>query len=439
MSSDLKLTKDEEYESLDSTKYRGMIEAPKTSHLEAVKRIFRYIKGTTYLGLWYPKGTDIKTVVYADSDHAGDYVDRKSTSDICTFVGCCLTSWFSKKQTALAISTTEAEYTRKDRGMRRGRHSTSSSSAFDQPSSSHLIDDDDDDDDDENDEGTSRASTPSPTHFINSLTNKGNVDSTSEDGNALCCEAAIANEGRKRFADVDIQNKIMKIIKGALVVMRGEKVAANLYQLKGEIMEEAEASVASHSPSHRVSVICYQMLRHMSKQGLKILVERKLFIGLTKDMVYPINKKSDVFEVFKAGRNQKAVHNGIHSSTEWSGKADEQNLVRKSESNVGNCKLQKIILDLHIFGSLVYMMCNSQETTKLDPKSRKCSFLGNADGVNGYRLWGPTAHKVVFSRDVVFMEDKIHENEEGDSTTRETTSIQMEKEFQSNDSFEVEP
>ncbi|GJS63806.1 retrovirus-related pol polyprotein from transposon TNT 1-94 [Tanacetum coccineum] len=40
----------------------------------------------------------------------GDYVDRKSTSGICMFVGRCLTSWFSKKQTALAISTTEAEY-----------------------------------------------------------------------------------------------------------------------------------------------------------------------------------------------------------------------------------------------------------------------------------------------------------------------------------------
>nr|GEZ21461.1 copia protein [Tanacetum cinerariifolium] len=55
-------------------------------------------------------GTGIETVVYADSDHAEDYVDRKSTSGICTFVGCCLTSWFSKKQTVLAISTTEAEY-----------------------------------------------------------------------------------------------------------------------------------------------------------------------------------------------------------------------------------------------------------------------------------------------------------------------------------------
>ncbi|GJX69656.1 hypothetical protein Tco_0305383 [Tanacetum coccineum] len=91
MSSDTKLTKDEECESVDSTKYRGMI-------------------GTTHLGLRYPKGTSIETIVNADSDRARDYVDRNNTSSICTFVGCCLTSWFSNKQTALAISTTEAEY-----------------------------------------------------------------------------------------------------------------------------------------------------------------------------------------------------------------------------------------------------------------------------------------------------------------------------------------
>ncbi|GJX81593.1 hypothetical protein Tco_0331074 [Tanacetum coccineum] len=129
MSTETKLTKDEEGESVDNTKYRGMYltasssdimfsvclcarfyEDPKTSHLEAVKRIFRYIKGTTHLGLWYPKGSGIETIVYADSDHAGNYVDQKSTSGNCTFMGCCLTSWFSKKQTTLAISTTEVEY-----------------------------------------------------------------------------------------------------------------------------------------------------------------------------------------------------------------------------------------------------------------------------------------------------------------------------------------
>ncbi|GJT93708.1 hypothetical protein Tco_1082553 [Tanacetum coccineum] len=56
---------------------------------------------------------------------------------------------------------------RRDRGTRRGRHSTSSSSTFDQPCSSHL----NDDDDDENDKGTSRASTHSPIRYVNSLTN----------------------------------------------------------------------------------------------------------------------------------------------------------------------------------------------------------------------------------------------------------------------------
>ncbi|GJW85581.1 hypothetical protein Tco_0158726 [Tanacetum coccineum] len=134
MSTEIKLSKDAEPDSVDSTKYRGMIgsllylttsrpdimfsvclcalfyENPKTTHLEAVKRIFRYIRGTIHLGLWYPKGTGIETIVYADYDHAGDYVDCKSTSGVCTFMGCCLTSWFTKKQTALAISTTKAEY-----------------------------------------------------------------------------------------------------------------------------------------------------------------------------------------------------------------------------------------------------------------------------------------------------------------------------------------
>ncbi|GJV36079.1 retrovirus-related pol polyprotein from transposon TNT 1-94 [Tanacetum coccineum] len=134
MSTEIKLTKDDDADSVDRSKYRGTIgsllyltasrpdimfsvclcarfqENSKTTHLEAVKRIFRYIRGTSHLGLWYPKGTGIETIVYADSDHACDYVDRKSTSGVCTFMGCCLTSWFAKKQTALAISTTEAEY-----------------------------------------------------------------------------------------------------------------------------------------------------------------------------------------------------------------------------------------------------------------------------------------------------------------------------------------
>ncbi|GJT33534.1 hypothetical protein Tco_0923953 [Tanacetum coccineum] len=107
MSTKIKPTKDDEVDSVDSSKYQ---ENPKTTHLEAVKCIFRYVRGTIHLGLWYSKGTGVKTIVYADSDRAGDYVDGKSTRSVCTFMGCCSTSWFAKKQTALAISTTEVEY-----------------------------------------------------------------------------------------------------------------------------------------------------------------------------------------------------------------------------------------------------------------------------------------------------------------------------------------
>ncbi|GJT71513.1 hypothetical protein Tco_1030799 [Tanacetum coccineum] len=104
MSSETKLTKYEEGEFVDNLKYHDMI-----GSLLYLMYLDTY-KGTTHLGLWYPKGTGIETIVYADSDHVGDYIDCKSTSSVCTFMGCYLTSLFSKKQTALAISTIETEY-----------------------------------------------------------------------------------------------------------------------------------------------------------------------------------------------------------------------------------------------------------------------------------------------------------------------------------------
>ncbi|GKD39854.1 retrovirus-related pol polyprotein from transposon TNT 1-94 [Tanacetum coccineum] len=58
-------------------------------HLQAVKRIFRYLNETINMGLWYSKDTDMSLIAYADADH---------------------TSWSSKKQKSIAISSTEAEY-----------------------------------------------------------------------------------------------------------------------------------------------------------------------------------------------------------------------------------------------------------------------------------------------------------------------------------------
>ena len=120
--------------SVDITNYRGMIGSllyltasrpdimfstclcarfqadPKESHLIAVKRIFRYLKGTPGLGIWYPKNTGFDLTGYTDSDYAGCRIDRKSTSGSCQFLGRRLVSWYSKKQHSVSTSTAEAEY-----------------------------------------------------------------------------------------------------------------------------------------------------------------------------------------------------------------------------------------------------------------------------------------------------------------------------------------
>ena len=108
MSTSVKLTEDPKGISIDSKKYRGMIGSllyitasrpdiqysvckcarfqvtPKESHVSAVKRIIRYLKGTTELGLWYPKRQPFDLVCFSDSDYVGHLIDRKSTSGTCT-------------------------------------------------------------------------------------------------------------------------------------------------------------------------------------------------------------------------------------------------------------------------------------------------------------------------------------------------------------------
>ncbi|GJV87381.1 hypothetical protein Tco_1531319 [Tanacetum coccineum] len=128
------LVKDEEASDVDVHLYRSMIGSlmyvtasrpdimfavcacsrfqvtPKTSHLSAVKRIFRYLKGKPKLGLWYPRESSFDLESYSDSDYAGANLDRKSTTGGCQFLGRRLITWQCKKQTIVATSTTEAEY-----------------------------------------------------------------------------------------------------------------------------------------------------------------------------------------------------------------------------------------------------------------------------------------------------------------------------------------
>ncbi|GJY86154.1 putative ribonuclease H-like domain-containing protein [Tanacetum coccineum] len=134
METKMALTKDEEADEVDVHLYRSMIGSlmyltasrpdimfavcacshfqvtPKTSHLNVVKRIFKYLKGKPNLGLWYPRESSFDLEAFSDSDYAGENLDRKSTTGGCQFLGSRLISWQCKKQIIVATSITEAKY-----------------------------------------------------------------------------------------------------------------------------------------------------------------------------------------------------------------------------------------------------------------------------------------------------------------------------------------
>ncbi|GKE43438.1 copia protein [Tanacetum coccineum] len=80
------------------------------NHLTMVKRVFRYLKGTINMGLWYPNDTGFDLTPFVDADHAGCQDSRKSTSGSVQFLGEKLVSWSSKKQKRTAVSITKAKY-----------------------------------------------------------------------------------------------------------------------------------------------------------------------------------------------------------------------------------------------------------------------------------------------------------------------------------------
>nr|GEV74860.1 hypothetical protein [Tanacetum cinerariifolium] len=83
---------------------------PTEKHLKEVKRIFRYLRGTINMRLWYLKGSSFGLTAFSDADHARCINTHKSTSGGIQFLGDKLVSWMSKKQDCTAMSLVEPEY-----------------------------------------------------------------------------------------------------------------------------------------------------------------------------------------------------------------------------------------------------------------------------------------------------------------------------------------
>ena len=134
MASNLKLLSDASSEKVDAMMYRQMIGSLmyltnmrpdicfavntlsqfltdlRQVHLIAVKHVLRYLKGTVDYGLKYDTNQKINLHGYVDSDWAGSATDRKSISSCCFSLGSGMISWFSRKQSCVVPSTTQAQY-----------------------------------------------------------------------------------------------------------------------------------------------------------------------------------------------------------------------------------------------------------------------------------------------------------------------------------------
>ena len=94
-------------------------------------------------------------------------------------------------------------------------------------------------------------------------------------------------------------------------------------------------------------------------------------------------------------------------------------LINRSPSMAIDCKILKEVwighpsdyLNLKIFGCEAYALTPKNQCSKLDPRSKKCIFVGYDDVMKGYRLWDPTAHKIVISRDVIFYDFSLIKSE----------------------------
>ncbi|KAG8485735.1 hypothetical protein CXB51_019086 [Gossypium anomalum] len=265
------------------------------------------------------------------------------------------------------------------------------------------------------------------------------------------------NSKRYRYTT---ESGVLKISKGSLVLMKGQRKTAKLYVLQGSTVT-GDATVASSSLSDDdITKLWHMRLGHMSDNGMVELSKR----GLLNEKVWAffLKQKSDVFFAFKSwkimiekqtGKQIKYLrtdngleyysdefnrlcksegimrHLTVYHTPQQNGVAERMNrtimekkqpllhvfLINRSLSVAIEKKTPQEVWsgnpanysDLKIFGCPAYAHVDNG---KLEPRSIKCVFLGYKAGVKGYKLWCPENRKVMISRDVVFDETAMLPN-----------------------------
>uniref|UniRef100_A0A2N9GFK1 CCHC-type domain-containing protein n=1 Tax=Fagus sylvatica TaxID=28930 RepID=A0A2N9GFK1_FAGSY len=283
------------------------------------------------------------------------------------------------------------------------------------------------------------------------------------------------------------ENGIMKVSKGAMVVMTGQKISSNVYKLLGNTILGGVAAVAESEDDD--TLLWHMRLGHMSERGMRELHKRNLLTGIKylgpvrtlskggaqyfmsfiddysrKAWVYFLKNKSEAFAKFKiwkaevenqTRRKIKCLrtdngteykdgdflkfcekhgikrHFTVRKTPQQNGVAERLN---RTITETARCLRLNAELPKIFWAEAVDMAC--EDRSKLDPKSKKCIFLGFKKGVKGYKLWDPVAQKVVISRDVVFdeksmtkafKEEKSQAAENSNNIGRSTVQVELDE------------
>uniref|UniRef100_A0A2N9H173 CCHC-type domain-containing protein n=1 Tax=Fagus sylvatica TaxID=28930 RepID=A0A2N9H173_FAGSY len=278
------------------------------------------------------------------------------------------------------------------------------------------------------------------------------------------------------------ENGIMKVSKGAMIVMTGQKISSNVYKLLGNTILGGVAAVAESEDDD--TLLWHMRLGHMKvrfktathkTKGILDYVHSDIwgpvrtpskggaqyFMSFIDDYsrkawVYFLKNKSEAFAKFKiwkaevenqTGRKIKCLRtdNGTeyrdgdflkfceeHGPSQRTARCLRLNaelpkifwaeavdmacyIINRSPRVALDGKVAEEVWTgqevdysfMRIFGCPAYVHISGEDRSKLDPKSKKCIFLGFKKGVKGYKLWDPVAQKVVISRDVVFDEKSM--------------------------------
>ncbi|KAE8673805.1 hypothetical protein F3Y22_tig00111772pilonHSYRG00229 [Hibiscus syriacus] len=229
----------------------------------------------------------------------------------------------------------------------------------------------------------------------------------------------------------DEDRETIRIVKGALTVMKGKMTAGNIYILLGSTVVGEVHFIESCDDTTK---LWHMSLALLSERGMAELHKRNLLHGVKSSKLdfckYCVLGKQTKVRFKTAKHTTQGILDYVHSDV-W-GSSTTSSLGGSRASLAGKVAEEvwtghDVSFDnLRIFGCPAYVHVPADERSKLDAKSKECSFLGYKKGVKGFKLWDPIAKKIVISRDVVFDEQSMLQQKK-DTTVVDFEQFPVEK------------